>query len=87
VSPHSFRRTFENVLRKAGVDDLVRRSLAGWSTEEAQSIYATVDPEDRMAAGRRIVDLVLGAPATPAATPEASKHERPAGSDVQRGVI
>ena len=60
ISPHSFRRTWENVLRQAGIDLLVRRSLAGWRTEEAQAIYATVDPAERSAAGRRVVELVLG---------------------------
>jgi integrase len=58
ISPHSLRRTYENLLRKAGVDDLVRRSMAGWRSEEAQRIYATVDPEERQAAARVLVALV-----------------------------
>jgi integrase len=58
ISLHSLRRTYENLLRKAGVDDLVRRSMAGWRSEEAQRIYATVDPEERQAAGRTLVALV-----------------------------
>ena len=29
ITPHSFRRTYENLLRQSGVDDLVRRSVAG----------------------------------------------------------
>lgn len=29
VSPHSFRRTMENLARRAGVDDRVRRAQAG----------------------------------------------------------
>jgi hypothetical protein len=37
---------------------LVRRSMAGWRSEEAQRIYATVDPEERQAAGRTLVALV-----------------------------
>jgi integrase len=47
ISPHSFRRTWEDILRKAGVDELVRRSMAGWRTDTAQAIYATVDREER----------------------------------------
>ncbi len=43
VSPHSFRRTQENLARKAGVDQLVRRAQTGWRTERAQAIYALVD--------------------------------------------
>jgi len=59
ISTHSFRRTWENLLRVAGVDQLVRRSLAGWRTEKAQAIYATVDKEERNAAGLAVVDLVM----------------------------
>jgi integrase len=58
ISLHSLRRTYENLLRKAGVDDLVRRSLAGWRSPEAQRIYATVDPEERRTAARALVGLV-----------------------------
>ena len=60
ISPQSFRRTYENLLRQAGVDDLVRRSLAGWRTDEAQAIYAGVDEQERHAAGAAMVRLVLG---------------------------
>jgi integrase len=70
ISPHSFRRTWENMLPRAGVDQLVRRSLAGWRSEEAQAIYASVDSSEREAAGRAVVSLVLGSKATPSATPE-----------------
>jgi hypothetical protein len=49
------------MLRKAGVDDLVRRSMAGWRSKEAQRIYATVDPEERQAAAKAFVALVEAA--------------------------
>lgn len=64
ISLHSLRRTYENLLRKAGVDDLVRRSMAGWRSEEAQRIYANVDPEERRAAAKALVALVREAPQT-----------------------
>lgn len=60
ISTHSLRRTWENLLRRAGVDQLVRRSLAGWRTEEAQAIYADVDSDERAAAGAAVVRLVMG---------------------------
>lgn len=62
ISPHAFRRTFERLLRKAGVDQLVRRSLAGWASEGAQDIYGihSVDRSERAAAGAAIVELVYG---------------------------
>lgn len=61
ISPQSFRRTYENLLRKAGVQESIRRSLAGWRTEDAQAIYATFDREERRGAGEALVNLVLGA--------------------------
>jgi integrase len=58
VSLHALRRTFENLLRSAGVDQLVRRSLAGWRTESAQAIYAQVSPEERLQAVQKMAQLV-----------------------------
>ena len=58
ISLHSFRRTYENLLRQAGVDDLVRRSLAGWRTETAQTIYAGVADGERKAAVIAMESLV-----------------------------
>jgi integrase len=75
ISLHSFRRTYENLLRKAGVDQLVRQSIAGWRTDEAQAIYATVDRSERDQAAAAVTELVLGAPLLrPAATPEAKSE-------------
>jgi len=59
ISAHSLRRTWENLMREAGVDQLVRRALAGWRSEKAQAIYATVAKEERDAAGEAVVRLVL----------------------------
>ena len=74
ISPHSLRRTWEFLGRKAGVEDVVRRSLAGWRTEEAQAIYENVKRADRDAAGAAVMSYVLGAGPVkvhPAGTPEA----------------
>lgn len=60
ISAHSLRRTWENLLRAAGVDQLVRRAIAGWRTEKAQAIYATVNRSERDAAGDAVVSLVMG---------------------------
>lgn len=59
ASLHSFRRTYENLLRQAGVDQLGRPSLAGWRSEEAQEIYAGVDQKERGAAAQALVRLVM----------------------------
>jgi integrase len=59
ISVQSFRRTWENILREAGVDQLVRRALAGWRTDKAQGIYASVDRSERDAASEAVVRLVM----------------------------
>jgi integrase len=58
MSPHALRRTWEKMMRKADVDGMVRRSIAGWRTETAQTIYSDVDADDRAAAGRAMLRLV-----------------------------
>jgi len=58
LSNHALRRTWEDLLRRAGVGDLVRRSLAGWRSEKAQAIYAGVSDEERARAGAAVVRLV-----------------------------
>jgi integrase len=60
ISPHSFRRTWENVLRRAGVDQMVRRALAGWRSERAQAIYSQVDLDEAKAEADRAARIVLG---------------------------
>lgn len=58
ISPQSLRRTFENLLRNAGVEQLVRRAVAGWRSDKAQGIYAEVSRADRDAAAAAFVKLV-----------------------------
>lgn len=60
VTPHALRRTFEDLTREAGVEQLVRRAIHGWRSERAQGIYATVRREERDAAASAVVKLVLG---------------------------
>ena len=60
ISLHSLRHTFENLQRIAGVDQLVRRAVSGWRTEEAQAIYATVNRQERDEAANAVTRLVRG---------------------------
>ena len=60
ITPHSLRRTFENLTREAGVEALVRRAIHGWRSERTQGIYATVSREERDEAAKAVVRLVLG---------------------------
>jgi hypothetical protein len=65
----------------------VRRALSGWRTEKAQAIYATVDRQERDAASRAVLQLVLGKKTrrvsgkrkgTPGRYTRARKRKRPA---------
>jgi hypothetical protein len=51
-------------MRRAGVDQLVRRSVCGWRTERAQAIYSLTDAEERAEASQAVVKLVLDAQIT-----------------------
>ena len=58
LCPHALRRGFEKLLRRADVDGLVRRSLAGWASTDAQEIYTDVDAKDRADALGSVMKLV-----------------------------
>ena len=60
ISLHSLRRTWEDLLREAGVDDLVRRAMACWRSPGAQAIYASVDRRERDAAVGALLAHVTG---------------------------
>ncbi len=69
ITNHSFRRTYENLLRQTGAQDLVRRSMAGWRTEEAQAIYAGVARSERAETTEAMVRLVETASPDAVASP------------------
>ncbi|MEO1336273.1 MAG: tyrosine-type recombinase/integrase, partial [Myxococcota bacterium] len=70
LSPHALRRSFEKLLRRADVDGLVRRSLAGWASAKAQSIYTDVDAKDRADALGSVIRLLQGSDADETDEPE-----------------
>ena len=47
------------MMREAGLEQMVRRAVAGWRTEKVQGIYATVVSKDRQAAARAMGNLVI----------------------------
>jgi integrase len=84
ISPHSFRRTYENLLRRAGVDEHVRRTVAGWRSTDTQAIYASVDPSERAQAAASMTKLVMPS-VTLAVTLGGQEAERPAGAATPTG--
>jgi len=55
---HRLRYTFTDLLRKAGVDPVLRRQLVGHVTEEMQRKYSTVDIDESRAAMAPVFRLV-----------------------------
>ena len=60
ISLHSLRRTWEDCVRQAGVDGVVRRQLGGWRSEGVQAIYGTVAPGELEAAADAVERLIRG---------------------------
>ena len=54
LTPHSMRRTFNNLLRQVGVDEIAIRALTGHSSPRMTELYSNVDLEERRKA---ITDL------------------------------
>jgi integrase len=75
VSAHALRRNYENVLRRCGVDSVVRRDIAGWRSEKVQDIYGRVDANERRAAAQSMARLVLGVPPVCTPSPETTNAQ------------
>lgn len=70
ISPRGMRRTFQDLMRAAGVHDLVARSLSGHATPAMQAHYSTVGGEEQRRAGASVLRLL--APALPRTQPDPS---------------
>lgn len=59
-SSKAMRRTFNDLARAVGVNNLVIRSLTGWEDEGMQNGYTSVQEEERRHAIELVMDLVGG---------------------------
>lgn len=57
-TPHGLRYTFTDLVRRANVDEVVRRALTGHVTEEMQRHYSTVGIDEKRAAIAGVLRLV-----------------------------
>lgn len=86
-SPRGMRRTFQDLMREAGVHDLVARSISGHTTPAMQAHYSTVAVNEQRQAGARVVAL-LRPPTQAPASPAASHAEAsPAGGACPRSDV
>lgn len=81
VTPRAMRRTYQDLMRAAGVPDLITRSISGHATEAMQARYSTVADGEQRSALARVAALMRGAAATrdpdddhPAELPAADGH-------------
>lgn len=58
VTPRAMRRTFQDLMRLAGVDAVVTRSISGHATEGMQLHYSTAQAEEQRAGLAKVVQLV-----------------------------
>jgi ABC-type multidrug transport system permease subunit len=60
LTPRGMRRTFQDLARAAQVQDLVTRSVSGHATEQMQSHYSTVNPQEQRASLGRVFAVING---------------------------
>lgn len=62
LAVHGIRRTVVNLLRQAGVDRIVLRSIVGHAGEPSTEWYSTVEQQERAAASQHIVNILSKKP-------------------------
>ena len=58
VTPHDLRRSYQNLLRRAAVNQVVQQALMGHSSDKMTEHYSHVDMDEKRAAQERVVDLL-----------------------------
>jgi hypothetical protein len=57
LTPKCMRRTFDDLVRRAKVHDIVLRSISGHVTEEMQERYSTAQQEERRTAVGKVIEI------------------------------
>jgi len=77
LTPRAMRRTFQDLARKAGLHDVIRKSISGHATEEMHHLYSTAHfDEQRVSLGRIVGFFVLPPPGSTAAVLDGAPHGR-----------
>ena len=58
VTPHDLRRSYQNLLRQAAVNQVVQQALMGHSSDKMTVHYSHIDMDEKRAAQDRVVDLL-----------------------------
>lgn len=84
VSPIAMRRTFQDLMRHVGVQDIVARSLSGHATAAMQEHYSTVAVQEQRAAGAKVIQLVARSLPTQPGASHTLSHTDQSRSDASR---
>lgn len=66
LTPRAMRRTFQDLARKAGLHDVIRKSISGHATEEMHHLYSTAHFDEQRVSLSRIVGFFVLPPLSPA---------------------
>lgn len=58
VTPHDLRRSYQNLLRQANVNQIVQQAMMGHSSDAMTEHYSHVDMEEKRAAQSKVVDFL-----------------------------
>ena len=58
VTPHDLRRSYQNLLRRAAVNQVVQQAMMGHSSDGMTVHYSHIDMDEKRAAQDRVVDLL-----------------------------
>lgn len=58
ITPRAMRRTFQDLMRLAGVDAVVTRSISGHATDRMQTHYSTAQVEEQRTSLAKVIRLV-----------------------------
>lgn len=85
LTQSALRRTFNDLTRAAGVNDLVTRSISGHLTDQMQRHYSTVNPTEQRAALAKVIRLVASPVAVSPSGEGGGEGRSPSGEDVKTG--
>lgn len=72
LTPRCMRRTYQDLMRAAGVNDLVVRAISGHATAEMQAHYSTVGSDEVKAGLAKVVELLRTESGYPSGYPTVS---------------
>ncbi|WP_394836270.1 site-specific integrase [Pendulispora rubella] len=64
LTPKGMRRTFNDLSRLVSMDDVIQKSISGWTSPRMRELYSTVHPAEQRESIGRVLRLVQGGKAS-----------------------